>query len=401
MLALNDSYSNVPKDNSALSTVPSLPMTRSMDFEITENNGLSPKFVPINENRHIVTPSISSEEKTACGHAMSTDSIMDESSGGTRDAALLLTSVAAIATKEVYVDKKQSSDMLNIPVLHQTHVGISKVKPMKKEACKYTMSLSPRFSHLCSVFESEYQHEKELERKFTSRTRTVSMDSNVSFSSSIDLEDEATNCPTGEFSETASHPNFVSPPTSPVLTSRRAARKPRCIDRRNKCHVDKNVSSNSDGGSSDDGGKNQHHTGLNGRPLQPLEILCRQQVKTILKRKFSWKNYPELEAFLIANREEYLRHSALNYTVQQKQYNNRLTEQLLELAAEHGYVFDESAFSFVTVRDRIRCYFKSYVQSSKKRGVIIGYAARRAGLLTNDDLEKSAGIAGRIVLPSV
>ena len=108
----------------------------------------------------------------------------------------------------------------------------------------------------------------------------------------------------------------------------------------------------------------------------------------------------QLEAFLIANREEYLRHSALNYTVQQKQYNNRLTERLIELAAEHGYVFDDEDFSFVTVRDRIRCYFKSYVQSAKKRGVIIGYAARKAGLLTEEDLEKSAGIAGRIVLPS-
>jgi hypothetical protein len=108
----------------------------------------------------------------------------------------------------------------------------------------------------------------------------------------------------------------------------------------------------------------------------------------------------QLEAFLIANREEYLRHSALNYTIQQKQYNNRLTERLLELAAEKGYVFDEEDFSFVTVRDRIRCYFKSYVQSAKKRGVIIGYAARKAGLLTEEDLEKSAGIAGRIVLPS-
>jgi hypothetical protein len=104
----------------------------------------------------------------------------------------------------------------------------------------------------------------------------------------------------------------------------------------------------------------------------------------------------QLEAFLIANREEYLRHSALNYTVQQKEYNNRLTEQLLELATEHGYVFDEKEFSFVTVRDRIRCYFKSYVQSAKKRGILMGYAARKAGLLTEDDLEKSAGQTGRI-----
>ena len=156
-------------------------------------------------------------------------------------------------------------------------------------------------------------------------------------------------------------------------------------------------------------------------------------IKKILRKKFSWKNYPgtppfpddaiahpafwnlnplltsitvlspkhkELEAFLIANREEYPRHSALNYTVQQKQYNNRLTERLLELAAEHGYVFDEAEFSFVTVRDRIRCYFKSYVQSAKKRGIIIGYAARKAGLLTEEDLEKSAEQEGMIVTPT-
>ena len=72
----------------------------------------------------------------------------------------------------------------------------------------------------------------------------------------------------------------------------------------------------------------------------------------------------------------------------------------MELASEHGYVFDTDTFSFVTVRDRIRCYFKSYVQSAKKRGLIIGYAARKAGLLTEDDLEKSAGITGQIVTPA-
>lgn len=99
--------------------------------------------------------------------------------------------------------------------------------------------------------------------------------------------------------------------------------------------------------------------------------------KTILRRKCAWKNYPELEAFLIANREEYLRHSAMNYTVQQKQYNNRLTERLLEVSASHNYIFDENDFNFVAVRDRIRCYYKSYVQSSKKRGIIVGYSAQQ------------------------
>jgi hypothetical protein len=114
---------------------------------------------------------------------------------------------------------------------------------------------------------------------------------------------------------------------------------------------------------------------------------------------FAISPFVELEAFLIANREEYLRHSALNYTVQQKQYNNRLTERLLDLAAEHGYVFDVDEFNFVTVRDRIRCYFKSYVQSSKKRGIVLGYAARKAGIFTPAELQKSARKEGTIITP--
>jgi len=124
-----------------------------------------------------------------------------------------------------------------------------------------------------------------------------------------------------------------------------------------------------------------------------------KSITMIHRKKFSWKNYPELEAFLVANREEYLRHSALNYTIQQKKYNNRLTERLLDLAAEHLYVFNEDEFSFVTVRDRIRCFYKSYVQSSKKRGIVLGYAARKAGILTPAELQKSARKEGTIVNP--
>lgn len=107
----------------------------------------------------------------------------------------------------------------------------------------------------------------------------------------------------------------------------------------------------------------------------------------------------QLEQFLIANREEYLRHSALNYTLQQKQYNNLLTERLLELATQHGYVFDTKDFGFVTVRDRIRCYYKSFVQSARKRGILMGYAARKAGLLDEDELEKSASEEANIIMP--
>jgi hypothetical protein len=85
--------------------------------------------------------------------------------------------------------------------------------------------------------------------------------------------------------------------------------------------------------------------------------------------------------------------------MQQKKYNNCLTLRMIKLAAEHGYLFDDAEFSFVTVRDRIRCYFKSYVQSMKKRGMVIGYAARKAGLVTEEELEESAHTSGKIYVP--
>ena len=72
---------------------------------------------------------------------------------------------------------------------------------------------------------------------------------------------------------------------------------------------------------------------------------------------------------------------------------------MIQLAAEQGFVFDQH-FSFVTLRDRIRCYYKSYVQSLKKRGVVVGYAARKAGLVTEGDLEASAAVAGKIFWPA-
>eukprot|EP00956_Cyclotella_meneghiniana_P024717 scaffold50014_cov66-Cyclotella_meneghiniana.AAC.9 len=100
------------------------------------------------------------------------------------------------------------------------------------------------------------------------------------------------------------------------------------------------------------------------------EARDRNSEPIILKKSFSWRNYPELEQYLIANRTKYLQHSAKNYTVEQKQFNNRLTDGLLQVAADYNYIFDESCFDFVSVRDRIRCYYKSYVQSLKKRGVV-------------------------------
>lgn len=108
-------------------------------------------------------------------------------------------------------------------------------------------------------------------------------------------------------------------------------------------------------------------------PPPPPQPLKNQRGKTVLRRKCAWKNYPELENFLIEHREEYLRHSAMNYTAEQKQFNNDLTKKLLEVADKFDYEFDPADFNFVAIRDRIRCYYKSYVQNCKKRGIAVGY----------------------------
>lgn len=88
--------------------------------------------------------------------------------------------------------------------------------------------------------------------------------------------------------------------------------------------------------------------------------------KGTLRKKFSWKSFPELETYLVDHRAEYLQFSSsLNYTKAQKIYNNKLTQGLLDLAASVGYTFE--GFSFAAVRDRIRCFYKSYVQATKKK----------------------------------
>jgi hypothetical protein len=82
----------------------------------------------------------------------------------------------------------------------------------------------------------------------------------------------------------------------------------------------------------------------------------------------------ELEDFLIVNRPEYLRHSAQNYTLKQKDYNNTLTARLIDHAEECGYgnllhlqKYHQDFGSFTAVRDRIRGYYKSFLQSSRRR----------------------------------
>lgn len=74
----------------------------------------------------------------------------------------------------------------------------------------------------------------------------------------------------------------------------------------------------------------------------------------------------------------------MNYIVQQKHYNNRLTERSLEVATNHNYVYDENDFNVVAVMncliavmDCLQCYYISYVPSSKKIGIVVEYSVQQ------------------------
>jgi len=89
--------------------------------------------------------------------------------------------------------------------------------------------------------------------------------------------------------------------------------------------------------------------------------------KMLIMKRFCWRDFPELENILISNRREYLSFSSRNYSPTQKKFNNNLTATVIKTAEECGYKFSPQHFDFSSVRDRIRCYYKSYVQGEKKR----------------------------------
>lgn len=84
----------------------------------------------------------------------------------------------------------------------------------------------------------------------------------------------------------------------------------------------------------------------------------------ILQKNFFFRDYHELEDYLLSNRTEYLESKG---NTEQRNYTNNLTKGLLELAAKLNYVFDESCFDFVSVRKRVVAFYNSYAQGSKKR----------------------------------
>mmetsp|Transcript_12202 Transcript_12202/g.26910 ORF Transcript_12202/g.26910 Transcript_12202/m.26910 type:complete len:342 (-) Transcript_12202:315-1340(-) len=338
---------------------------------------MNPRFI---DNEELSSPGKDSSFHVSHGFAPARNvspPTFTQTSSTVRDEAALLLSIASICDREVKTSGFNAvfdDDFPKFPTLSGPQRGL-----LPRESA----ALQPRSEGLLSPMEDAHmQSEKPSFQAI--RARSVSIDTSPALAG---LAMDRTISPLPEESKPGAAPALVSPvtPHSVRQVPQRKQSNRRAKQARREPHdqEEKPTKVTHTTNSKDTKGKTLQASPPKGVPI-----------KTIGRKKFSWKCYPELEQFLVVNRAEYLRHSALNYTVQQKTYNNRLTDQLLELATRHGYLFDTQEFSFVTVRDRIRCYYKSYVQSAKKRGVLMGYAARKAGLLREDDL---VGNGGRIV----
>jgi len=88
----------------------------------------------------------------------------------------------------------------------------------------------------------------------------------------------------------------------------------------------------------------------------------------VIPKNFFWGQYTPLENVLRNHMEEYYELSIkMCQSQEQQEFNNRLVRLVKDEAEKNGWVFDEEVFDDKKIRDRIRCFFKTPIQNSKKR----------------------------------
>lgn len=222
------------------------------------------------ERRDLAIPSeIQIEKDTANSEIL----VGSSSDGATekRDAAALLLSVAAIASKEIRVDGLVWDDEDNHPTLVRPKARFALMTPFEKTTkCP---KLTPRFAFAKhAAYDSDQDDDMEdltlppADDRFAwSRVRAVSMDSEGNRGSPEHSSHRKT---TG---------NIVSPEHSPISRRPSASRKKGLRKKRKRSYSVESVDSS--------------------RPTKrvlPNDKHNGRTMQLILRKKFSWKNYPEV-----------------------------------------------------------------------------------------------------------
>jgi hypothetical protein len=96
-----------------------------------------------------------------------------------------------------------------------------------------------------------------------------------------------------------------------------------------------------------------------------------EPVSTTIGEGFYWRDYPTLEAILHAHMKAYYEMSSSNRQSRyQQNFNNQLVIAIRTAAQEGGYTFDSAMYD-KRLRDRMRCFYKTHLQNSKKRLVTL------------------------------
>lgn len=86
-----------------------------------------------------------------------------------------------------------------------------------------------------------------------------------------------------------------------------------------------------------------------------------------LPEGFFWAHYPPLEKVLKDNMAEYYELSVTKcQSAQQQSFNNTLVQYVRAESDRQGWLFSD-IFTDKSLRDRIRCYYKTHIQNAKKR----------------------------------
>ena len=247
--------------------------------EIPNNHIINNNQTPLNIISSESLPSNATQTQNGSQQVHTKTAPTAESSNDTErmiDAALLLTSIADIASKEVFPtnktttqsNKRENSSSESPTVVSWPSHAMTAPTPTTTTSCPQSpplLAIAPRTTDLSSMRTSSF-----IQKSLDDQQRQTCQ---VNVSRKRLLPDHTSLLPLLEHRDHSMGHISVTPPESP-------SQRPRTISASSE----------------------EHFLTYGNTPLQPQDtsarVLRQQKVKTILRKKFSWKNYPEVRLSL-------------------------------------------------------------------------------------------------------